>query len=45
MLRFDKIKYYYENKMWTKEMVKKAVFKEKITAKEYEEIIGEDYIA
>ncbi|HHY0058023.1 TPA: XkdX family protein [Clostridioides difficile] len=26
-------------------MVKNAVLKEKITAKEYEEIIGEDYIA
>ncbi|HBE9553489.1 XkdX family protein [Clostridioides difficile] len=45
MLGFDKIRYYYENKMWSKEMVKNAVLKEKITAKEYEEIIGEDYIA
>lgn len=45
MLTFDKIKHYYDNQMWNKEMVKKAVFKEKITVKEYKEITGEDYKA
>lgn len=45
MLGFDKIRYYYENKMWSKEMVKNAVLKEKISEAEYKEITGEDYIA
>ncbi|ENY8654588.1 XkdX family protein [Clostridioides difficile] len=45
MLTFDKIKYYYDEKMWSKEMVKNAVSKEKITEKEYKEITGEDYKA
>ncbi|MCC0646372.1 XkdX family protein [Clostridioides sp. ZZV14-6154] len=45
MLGYEKIKYYYDNKMWTKEMVKNSVDKNKITATEYKEIVGEDYIA
>ncbi|NJJ36681.1 XkdX family protein [Clostridioides difficile] len=45
MLGFEKIKYYYNNNIWTKEMVKNAVLKEKITAKEYKEIIGKNYMA
>ncbi|HBH1338198.1 TPA: XkdX family protein [Clostridioides difficile] len=44
MLGFEKIKYYYDNKMWSKEMVKNAVLKDKITEGEYKEITGEDYI-
>ncbi|MCC0678608.1 MULTISPECIES: XkdX family protein [unclassified Clostridioides] len=44
MLNYDKIKYYYDNKMWTKEMVKNSVGKNKITEVEYREITGEDYI-
>ncbi|MCC0764832.1 XkdX family protein [Clostridioides sp. ES-S-0006-03] len=44
MLNYDKIKYYYDNKMWTKEMVKNSVKKNKITEIEYREITGEDYI-
>ncbi|MCC0652249.1 MULTISPECIES: XkdX family protein [unclassified Clostridioides] len=44
MLNYDKIKYYYDNGMWTKEMVKNSVGKNKITEVEYREITGEDYI-
>ncbi|ERM23984.1 TPA: XkdX family protein, partial [Clostridioides difficile] len=33
------------NGNWTKEQVKTAVEKNKITASEYKEITGEDYIA
>lgn len=44
MLNYDKIKYYYDNKMWTKEMVKNSVVKNKITEIEYKQIIGESYI-
>lgn len=44
MLTFEKIKGYYDNKLWTKEMVANAVVKEKITAGEYKEITGENYI-
>ena len=41
----EKIKGWYETGLWTKWMVKNAVVKEKITADEYKEITGEDYIA
>ncbi|HGT1684116.1 TPA: XkdX family protein, partial [Clostridioides difficile] len=34
----------YKNGNWTKEQVKTAVEKNKITASEYKEITGEDYI-
>lgn len=40
---YQKIKRWYEYGMWTKEMVKNAVVKGKITAEEYKEITGEDY--
>lgn len=40
---FEKIKKYYEDGFWTKKMVKNAVVKGKITAEEYEEIVGEPY--
>lgn len=43
MLTFDKIKSYYNNNLWTKEMVANAVLKNKITEDQYKEIIGEDY--
>lgn len=47
MLVLDKAKIqgYYNDKLWTKEMVKNAVLKGKITELEYKEITGEDYIA
>ena len=41
---FEKIKKYYEDKFWTKNMVKNAVVKGKITAEEYEEITGDPYV-
>ena len=40
---FDRIKRFYSNKSWTKEMVRLAVECGKITKEEYEEITGEDY--
>lgn len=40
---FDKIKGYYESGAWSKEWVRNAVVKGKITAEEYEEITGEVY--
>ncbi|EGT3682140.1 XkdX family protein [Clostridioides difficile] len=36
---------FYNNGNWTKEQVKTAVEKNKITASEYKEIVREDYIA
>jgi len=44
MLTFEKIKLYYDAGYWTKDMVKKAVVKGKITAEQYKEITGEDYV-
>lgn len=41
--KFYQIKEYYHNGLWNEIMVKNAVKKNKITAKEYEEIIGESY--
>lgn len=43
MLTFEKIKYYYDNGFWTKEMVGNAVIKNKVTIEEYKIITGEDY--
>lgn len=40
---FDKIKRYYEAGSWNKLMVHNAVVKKKITAQEYEDIVGEPY--
>lgn len=40
---FDKIKYWYDNGMWTLAMVRNAVVKGKITAEEFTEITGEPY--
>lgn len=41
---FEKIKRYYDNRFWTKKMVKNVVIKGKITAEEYEEITGDPYV-
>ncbi len=38
---FEKIKFYYDKGLWTKEMVYQAVEKGLITQDEYLEIIGE----
>ena len=40
---FVMIKQFYDRKFWTKEMVCDAVKAEKITAEEYEQIVGEPY--
>ncbi len=40
---FQKIKKWYEDGMWVKEMVKNAVIKGKITEDEYKIITGEAY--
>lgn len=42
---FDKINLWYNGtpQMWTKKQVHDAVVKGKITAEEYEEIVGEPY--
>jgi uncharacterized XkdX family phage protein len=43
MLTYEKIKGYYDDKLWTKEQVSKAVEFKKITPEQYKEITGEDY--
>jgi uncharacterized XkdX family phage protein len=42
-MMFEKIKRGYEEGLWTKAMVRNAVKKGKITAEQYEEIVGEPY--
>lgn len=42
-MNFEKIKYYYENQLWNKPMVKIAVKKGIITSLEYFLIVGEEY--
>lgn len=37
----EKIKRWYEQGLWTAEMVRNAVVKGKLTEKEYREIVGE----
>ena len=41
MNSFEKIKRYYEQGFWTKEMVYNAVIKGKITEEEYKSIVKE----
>lgn len=41
---FEKVKYYYDNELWTKYRVAEAVKKNWITPEEFKEITGEDYI-
>ena len=40
---FEKIKKWYKQGLWTKDMVRKAVEKKVITKEDYKEIVGEDY--
>ena len=42
-MMFEQIKKWYEEGLWTKAMVRNAVRKGKITAEQYEEIVGEPY--
>lgn len=41
--KFNKVKAYYDNGLWTIAMVRNAVVKEWITAEEFELITGEVY--
>ena len=41
---FEKISKWYVSGVWTKEWVKNAVVKGKITGEEYYEITGEEYM-
>ena len=40
---FEKINRWYQQHLWTKEMVGEAVEKGKISAEEYQQITGEEY--
>lgn len=42
-MNFNTIKRNYDRGLWTKQMVKMAVRKGIITAKQYKEITGDDY--
>lgn len=39
----DRIKKWYKQSLWTKEMVKNAVVKSIISEEQYKEITGEEY--
>lgn len=43
MALFEKIKNFYNKKLYTKEMLKQFVVKGVITPEQYKEITGEDY--
>ena len=45
MLNFEKIKLYYDRKLWNAQMVAMAVVKNVITAEQYKEITGMEYQA
>lgn len=45
MTWFERIKRFYNAGLWTKEMVADGVVYGKITAEQYEEIVGEPYPA
>ena len=41
--KFEKVKKYYDDRLWSKTMVRNAVVKAWITKAEYKEITGEKY--
>ena len=43
--KFGDIKFYYDHHIWSKATVKNACKTGRITAAEYEEIVGEPYAA
>lgn len=43
MSKYDKVKYYYENGLWTLDMVRNAVVKGWITEEDFEKITGIKY--
>lgn len=45
MTKYEKVKNFYDNGLWTLKMVKNAVIKKWITEEEFKEITGEDYKA
>ena len=44
-MTFEQIKRNFDRKLWNSQMVKMAVVKNVITAEQYKEITGEDYVA
>lgn len=44
-MSYDIIKKNYDRGLWSKQMVKTAVVKNVITAEQYKEITGDDYVA
>lgn len=44
-MNFEMIKKNYDRGLWNKQMVKVAVVKNIITAAQYKEITGDDYVA
>lgn len=42
-MNYNRIKYYFDNKLWTVEMVKVSVRKGVITKEQFEEITKEKY--
>ena len=43
-MNYNRIKYYFNNNLWTVEMVKIAVYKGIITKKQFEEITNQRYV-
>ena len=43
--KFETVKNYFDKGLWNLTRVKNAVVKEWITAEEFKEITGEDYVA
>lgn len=41
--KFETVKKYYKNKLWTEDQVRNAVVKGWITEEEFEEITGKEY--
>lgn len=41
--KYEKVKKYYDSRLWTVKMVYNAVEKGWITSEEYEDITGEEY--
>ena len=42
-MNYDRVKYYFEAGLWSKQMVKMAVRKGVITKEQYKEITGDEY--
>jgi len=42
--KFELVKKYYDDGLWSKTAVKNAVIKNWITSSEYEEIVGEPFV-